>query len=148
MRRGRAALGADHEGGPPDRADRSLTLDLHDVGYCDLAGTALLLHGGGGACRPDRSGGRERAARSAAEPGQIGVLRKPSGDTGANAARLVIGLRVGVRAAADGAAFLGEALIALVRIPERRRMMQPAEVIRYADQAGVRSSRSCCSSAS
>jgi phospholipid/cholesterol/gamma-HCH transport system permease protein len=120
--------------------DRSLTLDLHDVGYCDLAGTALLLtaeaaHAG----RTAVEGESERldALLNRARPA---AARKPSAATGgATWLGLVTGLRVGVQAAAGGAAFLGEALIALIRIPQRRRMMQPAEVIRYADQAGVRS---------
>jgi phospholipid/cholesterol/gamma-HCH transport system permease protein len=41
-------------------------------------------------------------------------------------------------AMADGIAFMGEALVAVVRLPARRRMLRISDVLHYADQAGVR----------
>ncbi len=127
------AAGGDRPG------DRPLALDVRDVGYCDLAGTALLLtaeaaHGGPTLIRgeSEQLGALLRRARSA--PVRAGVAPGPAATPDVAA-----WLTAGARSAADAAAFLGEALVALVRIPERRRMMQPAEVMRYADQAGVRS---------
>jgi phospholipid/cholesterol/gamma-HCH transport system permease protein len=45
----------------------------------------------------------------------------------------------GLRAASGSIAFLGEAVVALVRLPLRRRMLRGEDLLRYADQAGVRS---------
>ncbi len=39
---------------------------------------------------------------------------------------------------ANGVAFLGEALVAVLRLPTRRRMLRLGDVLRYADDAGVR----------
>ncbi len=44
----------------------------------------------------------------------------------------------GVAAAADGVAFLGEAVLAVLHLPARRRMLRIGDLLRYADQAGVR----------
>jgi phospholipid/cholesterol/gamma-HCH transport system permease protein len=43
-----------------------------------------------------------------------------------------------VDAVANGIAFMGEALVAVVRLPARRRMLRISDVLHYADQAGVR----------
>ncbi len=121
--------------------NRSLTLDLHDVGYCDLAGTALLLTAEAAHAGKTAVEGESEQLDALLSRARSASSRKPSGASGdvATGFGLVVGLRAGARAAADSAAFLGEALVASVRIPQRRRMMRPAEVIRYADQAGVRS---------
>jgi phospholipid/cholesterol/gamma-HCH transport system permease protein len=39
---------------------------------------------------------------------------------------------------ANGVAFIGEVLVAVVRLPARRRMLPMVDLLRYADQAGVR----------
>jgi phospholipid/cholesterol/gamma-HCH transport system permease protein len=46
--------------------------------------------------------------------------------------------RASLRAATDGIAFLGEAVVALIRLPTRRRMLRGSDLLRYADEAGVR----------
>jgi phospholipid/cholesterol/gamma-HCH transport system permease protein len=46
--------------------------------------------------------------------------------------------QAGLLAAVDGIAFLGEAAVALVRLPVQRRMLRYADLLRYADEAGVR----------
>ena len=121
--------------------NRVLTINLSDVPYCDLAGAALLLtaegaHGGQTAFKgeTEQLSALLNRARSAA-------ARKPSSAAEITAGTFGFGggLRAAARIAADGTAFLGEALVALVRVPRRPRMMQPSQVIRYADQAGVRS---------
>jgi phospholipid/cholesterol/gamma-HCH transport system permease protein len=48
-------------------------------------------------------------------------------------------LHTGLVAAGDGMVFLGAAAIALMRLPARQRMMRWGDLLRYADQAGVRS---------
>ena len=47
-------------------------------------------------------------------------------------------LKAGVQAAADGVAFLGEAVLALVLLPWRLRMFRLSDLLRAADQAGVK----------
>jgi len=47
-------------------------------------------------------------------------------------------LRAGLAATGEGIAFLGEAVVAFASLPRRRRMLRLADVMRYADQAGVR----------
>jgi phospholipid/cholesterol/gamma-HCH transport system permease protein len=119
---------------PPDRG---LTLDLAAVTLCDMTGAAFLLaaeaaHGAPVTLR----GGQARAlaliqhARTAAgKPATPAPPVRPS--------RWQIG-REGLRAATDGIAFLGEAVVALIRLPARRRMLRGADLLRYADEAGVR----------
>ncbi len=47
-------------------------------------------------------------------------------------------LRAGLDAMADGVAFLGEAVMAVVRLPSRLRMLRMGDLLRQADNAGVR----------
>jgi phospholipid/cholesterol/gamma-HCH transport system permease protein len=46
--------------------------------------------------------------------------------------------RQGLTAAANGIAFLGEAVVALFRLPARRRQLRLADIVRTADAAGFR----------
>ena len=114
-----------------------LTFDLHGVSACDTAGAALLLaaetaHGGAewqGMADPVRTlVARVRAVRTPPPPSvrpAPWTYRQLASDA--------------LAAAADGVAFLGEALVAVVRAPTRRRLIRVADFLRYADQAGVRS---------
>ena len=43
-----------------------------------------------------------------------------------------------LEALANGVAFMGEVLVAVLRLPARRRMLPLGDLLRYADQAGVR----------
>jgi len=45
----------------------------------------------------------------------------------------------GLRVAAASIAFVGEAAVAIARLPRRRRMLRLPDLLRYGDQAGVRS---------
>ena len=47
-------------------------------------------------------------------------------------------LRAGLDAVADGVAFLGEAVMAVVRLPSRLRMLRMGDLLSQADNAGVR----------
>lgn len=51
---------------------------------------------------------------------------------------LIATLQGGITAAADGLAFLGEAVLALVLLPWRLKMFRFSDLLRAADQAGVR----------
>lgn len=119
---------------------RGLIFDLAGVGAFDMTGAALLVaaeaaHDGAA----DVQGADSRAlslialardARSAAGASQPAAPRRPP-----FAWR---DLLLGFRAAGDGAVFLGEVAIAVIGLPRRRRMVRGAEVLRHADQAGVR----------
>jgi phospholipid/cholesterol/gamma-HCH transport system permease protein len=119
---------------PPDR---SLTFDLASVTLCDMTGAAFLLSAEAAHGAPvTLSDGQEQIhalierARAA-----IGNHAAPSPATGPS--RWQIG-QAGLIAAVDGTAFLGEAVVALMRLPARRRMLRGADLLRYADDAGVR----------
>ena len=113
-----------------------LIFDLRDVSACDTAGAALLLaaetaHGGAdwqGMAEPVRTVvARVRAVRTPPPPS----VRPATWTYGQVATQAIT-------AAADGIAFVGEALVATVRAPARRRLIRVADFLRYADQAGVR----------
>jgi phospholipid/cholesterol/gamma-HCH transport system permease protein len=117
---------------------RALVLDLSQVSSCDMAGAAFLLAVEG------RHGGE--AAISGASPQLQGLVERARGAVAPRAKpeplppltfRQIVG--AGLRAASGGIGFLGEAVIATIRLPARRRMLRVDDVLRYADQAGVRS---------
>ncbi|MBV9653719.1 MAG: ABC transporter permease [Acetobacteraceae bacterium] len=121
--------------------NRTLSLDLADVAYCDLSGTALLLTAEAAHAGRTVTVGASEELQALLDRARATSPRKPApyaGNQLPGADPLGL-LRAGLRSAANGAAFIGEALIALWRVPERRRMLQPVEVMRFADQAGVRS---------
>jgi len=119
---------------------RPLVLDLAALSHCDTTGAALLLateaaHGGPVAVHgaptsvaallarvrsAAMAGAPETGPATVAEP----LARRPM------PARLLAG-------AAEGLAFLGEALFALFGLPARRRMIRLGDLARFTDQAGV-----------
>ncbi len=118
--------------------DRTLALDLSRLETCDMAGAAMLAaveraHG----VPPALIGANEQVsallvlARQAGAPA-VPVPLPPSPSTKEM-------LRTGLTAAGSGVVFLGEAALAAIRLPGRRRMIRWAELLRYTDQAGVRS---------
>lgn len=114
-----------------------LRFDLAAVTGCDMTGAALLLaaeHAHGAPVPIDGADPhvtallrRARPASAAAEPPK----RRPGRSIGGHCV-------AGVTAVGDGIAFLGEALVAVLRLPMRGRMLRFGDVLRYADQAGVR----------
>lgn len=119
-------------------AQRRARIDVSEVSYCDLSGATLLVTlermGAGGTAIT----GESEQIRALLERAREATNRKPAKPKGPRGFGLLVAIKNGFQSALDGAAFLGEALIALARAPLRRRMMQPYEIIRYADQAGVR----------
>ncbi len=117
---------------------RLLVLDLNGVTFCDVAGATFLAaveaaHGGpaevAGAEAPvvallarARAAGRRPAA---AQPVVQLTARQLIVETGR-----LIGASI---------AFIGEAAVALGRLPAHRRMLRLPDMMRYVDQAGVRS---------
>lgn len=116
---------------------RPLVLDLSAVTSCDMAGATLIVtaervH----EASADLAGAPEQVlalvglARRAAAPGRAMPPAPPVSVREA--------FRTGLYAAAEGFAFLGEAAVALIRLPQRRRMVRASDFVRFADQAGVR----------
>lgn len=118
---------------------RPLSFDLSGVSFCDVAGATFLVtieatHG-------------EPAQIIGAAPAVMALVnrvraapRTTSRPTGAEAgwtlARL---MRASMSAIAGGVSFIGEATVAAVRLPLHRRMLRAPDLLRYIDQAGVRS---------
>lgn len=114
----------------------ALAADLAGVELCDTAGATLLLsaearHGGPIELRGQEAGLDtllERLRRTPPPP----APPEPAGWTFGSLARL------GVRAAAEGIAYMGAVMIALLLAPTRRRMLRLSDLLRTADEAGVR----------
>ena len=117
---------------------QQLVFDLAGAELVDTAGAALLAAIEAAHGAPGRLHG--------ATPQTCALLdrvRLSAGPPPAQAAIAALSLRRiatgGLAAAASGVAFVGETLIALVRLPLNRRMLRWRDMFRYADQAGVRS---------
>lgn len=114
-----------------------LVVDMAAVDLCDMAGAAFLLamedeYGAQLTLAGETPGTRALLERARKTP----FAEEPAAE--APAFDPVTILRAGVRAAADGIAFLGEVVVALIALPRRRRMLRLSDLLRYADQAGVR----------
>jgi phospholipid/cholesterol/gamma-HCH transport system permease protein len=117
---------------------RGLVFDLTAVSFCDVSGAAFLAETEAAYGEPAELAGandqiaallqRTRAAR-------VGGARPLTGPPPTLTQIAVAALRL----LAASIAFLGEAAVALSRLPRRRRMLRLPDLLRYADQAGVRS---------
>ena len=117
---------------------RKLELNLSGVTLIDTAGAAFL-----GAV--ERAGGGEVTLRDA-QPrfrALLGRVQQVPPAPPPPLPKPLPGLRAiagaGLLASANGVAFLGETAVALIRAPANRRMLRARDMLRYADQAGVRS---------
>lgn len=114
-----------------------LVLDLSRVEACDTAGTTLLLaveQAHQGEVRMQGAGDAVVAILARARAASVVPMRRHDHGPDMRAA-----IAAGLRMAVEGIAFLGEAALAMLRLPGRRRMLRVREMARYADQAGVRS---------
>jgi phospholipid/cholesterol/gamma-HCH transport system permease protein len=114
------------------RRPGALAIDLGKLEYCDMSGAALLVAVERTHAKPveliaaaPRIAALLQRARTAAET--------PPTRTGSTAAA-----RNRLASAADNIAYLGEVVVASLRLPARARMLRLQDLIRYADQAGVR----------
>jgi len=118
-----------------------LVLDLSGIDACDTAGAALLVEAerahGGGAEAPDvETRGASAQVRALLERVRdIGPAPPPSPPAHVGWREA---LGAGLVAALGGVAFLGEVVVALVRLPARARQFRRADLLRTAEQAGVR----------
>jgi phospholipid/cholesterol/gamma-HCH transport system permease protein len=116
---------------------KRLTADLTGVSHFDMAGAAFLLALEEAAGAPLVLVGAPEEARALLDRAR--KTRRPLAPPAAPAGFDPLDMaRAGLRAAADGVAFLGEATLASLALPARRRMLRLADILRYADHAGVR----------
>jgi len=115
---------------------RPLIIDLAGLESCDTAGAALLLameQARPGAtfdgAHPHVAAVLERARAALVEPPPPPLVKPVSWRV------LIV---QGLERAGDGFAYLGEALVAVLRLPTRLRQFRLADLLRSADQAGVR----------
>ncbi len=121
--------------------DRPLQIDLTALDRCDTAGATLLL-----AVEQARGGSIALIGANDAVTAVLNMLRPAAALMPPISPKappawpivvrtvLVAGLEVGV----TGLAYLGEVMVALVRLPARRRMFRIGDMLRAADQTGVR----------
>ena len=117
---------------------RSLVFDLSGVSFCDVGGAAFLTAveaAHGEAAR--LTGADERVAELLARTRDAIRAVRHTTDTAPWTAREILAAALGLVAASI--AFLGEAAVAVVRLPARRRMLRMPDLLRYVDQTGVRS---------
>jgi phospholipid/cholesterol/gamma-HCH transport system permease protein len=120
-----------------EAADRTLVLDLAAVESCDTAGAAMLLaaeraHRG----RTRIAGASAQVAAVLARARQAAVVPPaPVTPPALDWRRLA---RAALAAQASNIAFLGEAALAILRLPARRRLFRMPDLLRVADHAGVR----------
>jgi phospholipid/cholesterol/gamma-HCH transport system permease protein len=112
----------------------AVVLDLAALEGCDTTGAALLAQL---AARP---GAELRGARPQVQAllDRVQGIGPAQGPPPPAQVSLREALQGGLVAALGGVAFLGEVLVALVRLPSRARQFRMADLLRTADQAGVR----------
>ncbi|MGH7056662.1 MAG: ABC transporter permease [Acetobacteraceae bacterium] len=117
--------------------DGQLEFDLSAVVACDTAGAALLVAAENAHGQPARLVGANEALtallfrmRAALPPPRAKLAPSPPPPF-----RPFLGSFAG---AANGLAFLGESIVAVIVLPRRLRMLRASDVLSAADQAGVR----------
>jgi phospholipid/cholesterol/gamma-HCH transport system permease protein len=112
-------------------AGGKITLDLQNVPHCDTAGATLLAVA--------EARGAELRGANAEITALLARVRTARGTKAAPAIpRASNPLTDGARAAVDGLAFLGETLVAALRVPGRPRMFVLRDLLAITDEAGVR----------
>jgi phospholipid/cholesterol/gamma-HCH transport system permease protein len=116
---------------------RTLLFDLNGVTFCDVAGATFLV-------AVEAAHGQE-AELIGAQERVVALLRLAraaiqahgrSEDAAPWTMQDVFAAAFGLITAS--VAFIGEAAVAVVRLPQHRRMLRPPELMRYVDQSGVR----------
>jgi phospholipid/cholesterol/gamma-HCH transport system permease protein len=115
---------------------RPLVLELSGLTFCDTAGAILLveaerLHGP----VTTMAGASEQVAELLTQVRKVPLAAPRPVSPPVSWSDLIGG---GPRAAVNGVAFLGEVVLAIGRLPTRARMFRRVDLLRTADQAGVR----------
>lgn len=114
----------------------TLILDLASVTTCDMTGVSLLLaaeRAHGPPVTFDGADAQVAALLHRARPASAVAEPTPS----ARGRSFGATCSAGLSATGDSVAFLGEALVSVLRLPSQGRMLRFSDVLRYADQAGV-----------
>ena len=120
---------------------QALVFDLGGLTELDMAGATLIAAADTAHGAPARiEGASEKTARLLARARAAASALRPAPAAAPMPARWFPGalLRAGLVAGAQGLSFLGEATVAVLRLPARRRMFRLRDVLREADQAGFR----------
>jgi phospholipid/cholesterol/gamma-HCH transport system permease protein len=117
-------------------AKEALAADLSAVTVCDTGGIALLLAAEAAHAAPLALVGETPQLRDLIK--RVRAVPIPAARPRLAAWTYLDVLQRGSAAAADGVAYMGEALLALLRLPARRRMFRLPDMFAQADMAGVR----------
>ena len=118
-------------------AKAALVADLHAVTACDTGGIALLLAAEAAYAAPLTLRGETAQVRDLIARVRASPVPPPRPRPAATWFAPGVPRRA-LTAAAGGVAFLGEALVAVARLPARRRMFRLDDMFVLADMAGVR----------
>jgi phospholipid/cholesterol/gamma-HCH transport system permease protein len=114
-----------------------LALELKHVAYCDVAGATFLAAIEAAHGTPAEAIGAEAPVLALLAPARRASRHKePAPPAPPTAGQLISQTAQQVGASI---AFVGEAAVALARLPEHRRMLRLPDLLRYIDQAGVKS---------
>jgi phospholipid/cholesterol/gamma-HCH transport system permease protein len=112
-------------------AGGKIILDLHDVPHCDTAGATLLAVA--------EARGAQLQGANAEITALLGRVRTARGTKAAPVLpRNANAFTDSVRAAMDSLAFIGETVVAVLRVPARPRMFVLRDLLAITDEAGVR----------
>ena len=111
----------------------AMALDLTKLEYCDMSGAALLIAAEAAHAKPvELIGASPRIAALLERTRVAATIPEPSGKASPAAGPDIL---AGV---SNSIAFLGEVVVAVIRLPSRARMLRMGDLLLYADQAGVR----------
>ena len=112
---------------------KAMTLELTALEYCDMSGAALLVAAEAAHAKPVSLIGASPQTEAMLERARVAATVPPPSATDARSPGPDI-----VTAVGDSLAFLGEVLLAVLSLPARARMLRLPDLLRYADQAGIR----------
>ena len=118
--------------------EQPLAFDLGGVAFSDVAGASFLAAVEAAHGNAAQLIGAQQGVQALLLRARAAALTSARGDTAARASmRDVVTLAFGL--VGSSIAFVGEAAVAVARLPARRRMLRMPDLLRYIDQAGVRS---------
>jgi phospholipid/cholesterol/gamma-HCH transport system permease protein len=114
-----------------------LRFDLAAVPALDMAGAALLLSAERRHGQPAEIVGADQQVAAVLARAQLATASstQPAATPASASPSLSAAI---IDALANGVAFVGEATVAVLHLPTRHRMLRIGDLLRYADQAGVR----------
>ena len=114
------------------RANR-MSFDLSALDYCDMSGAALLVGAEAAHVKPVELIGTSPRIETLLQRARLAATAPPASSAGTRSAGPGL-----TKPFMDSVAFLGEVAVAVVSLPRRARMLRMPDLLRYADQAGVK----------